>query len=115
MTRLLHILFVGPLGRLPYGVLYPIADLFATLLWWSGYRKKVVLANLERVFPEKTEGERRRIARDFFTHLSEVLVESIKLFRADRADLAKRFHHVNPEVLAPYADKPPGVLLSCGH
>ena len=26
-----------------------------------------------------------------------------------------RFHHVNPEVLAPYADKPPGVLLSCGH
>ena len=29
--------------------------------------------------------------------------------------MAERFHHVNPEVLAPYADKAPGVLLSCGH
>ncbi len=115
MTRLLHTLLVGPVGRLPYGLLYPIADVLATMLWWSGYRKQVVLANLERVFPEKTATERRSIARGFYTHLAEVLVESIKLFRADRSDLAKRFHHVNPEVLAPYADKPPGVLLSCGH
>ena len=98
MTRLLHTLFVGPLGRLPYAMLYPIADGLATLLWWSGYRKQVVLANLERVFPEKTQGERRHIARDFFTHLAEVLVESIKLFRANRADLAQRFHHINPEL-----------------
>ena len=115
MTRLLHHLFVGPIGRLPYAVLYPFADLLATLLWWSGYRKKVVLANLERAFPEKSTSERLHIARRFYVHLAEVLVESIKLFRADRVALAERFHHVNPEVLAPYADKPPGVLLSCGH
>ena len=115
MTRLLHTLFVGPLGRLPYWMLYPIADGLATLLWWSGYRKKVVLGNLERAFPEKPAAERMSIARGFYTHLSEVIVESLKLFRADRDDLAKRFHHVNPEVLAPYADRAPGVLLSCGH
>ena len=115
MTRLLHTLFVGPIGRLPYWMLYPIADGLATLLWWTGYRKKVVLSNLAGVFPEKSEAERTRIARDFFTHLAEVLVESLKHFRADRADLAERFHHVNPEVLAPFADQAPGVLLSCGH
>ena len=100
MTRLLHTLFVGPIGRLPYWMLYPIADGLAAVLWLTGYRKKVVLANLAGVFPEKSEAERTRIARDFFTHLAEVLMESLKHFRADRADLAERFHHVNPEVLA---------------
>ena len=115
MTRLLHTLFVGPIGRLPYGILYPIADVLATLLWWSGYRKKVVLANLQRAFPEKSTAERTAIARQFFTHLAEVIVESLKHFKADRAELAERFHHVNPEVLAPYANQAPGVLLSCGH
>lgn len=115
MTRLLHTLFVGPIGRLPYAVLYVIADGLATLLWWSGYRKKVVLGNLERAFPNAPSAERIRIARDFYTHLAEVIVESVKLFRVDRTALENRFHHVNPEVLAPYANKPPGVLLSCGH
>ena len=115
MTRVLHTLFVGPIGRLPYGMLYPIADVLATLLWWSGYRKKVVLANLQRAFPEKSDTERTAIARQFFTHLAEVIVESLKHFKADRAELAERFHHVNPEVLAPYANQAPGVLLSCGH
>ena len=115
MTRLLHTLFVAPLGRLPHAVLYPIADVLSTLLWWSGYRKKVVLANLQRAFPEKSATERQAIARQFFTHLAEVIVESLKHFKANRDDLAKRFHHVNPGVLAPFADRPPGVLLSCGH
>jgi len=115
MTRLLHILLVGPIGRLPYWMLYPIADVLSTLLWWSGYRKKVVLGNLERVFAEKSLSERRRIARTFYTHLAEVLVESLKHFSTDRSDLAMRFHHVNPEVLDPYVHKAPGVLFSCGH
>ena len=84
MTRLLHTLFVGPIGRLPYWMLYPIADGLATLLWWTGYRKKVVLANLAGVFPEKSEAERTRIARDFFTHLAEVLVESLQRRLAER-------------------------------
>ena len=57
MTKLLHILFVGPIGRLPYGVLYIIADGLAALLWLSGYRKKVVLGNLERAFPEMSSAE----------------------------------------------------------
>ena len=52
MTRLLHTLFVGPIGRLPYWMLYPIADGLATL-WWTGYRKKVVLVTSRESSPEK--------------------------------------------------------------
>lgn len=115
MTRILHALFVAPIGRLPYAVLYPLADMLSQCLWWSGYRRTVVESNLKRVFPEMTAVELRRTARQFYTHLAEVLVESLRHFHAGPEELLKRFHHVNPEVLAPYADKPPGVLLSCGH
>ena len=80
----LHTLFVAPIGRLPYALLYPIADVLSQCLWWSGYRKKVVQSNLKRAFPEKTEKELRRTARQFYTHLAEVLVESLRHFHARR-------------------------------
>jgi KDO2-lipid IV(A) lauroyltransferase len=115
MTRLLHHLFVSPLGRLPYPLLYLLADALGIALWWSGYRKKVVLANLERVFPEENAAWHVKTARNFYTHLAEVLVESLRHFHAGEAELLKRYHHVNPEVLDPFVNRPPGVLLSCGH
>ena len=115
MTKLLHFLFVSPLGRLPYPLLYLLADVLSTALWWSGYRKRVVLANLKRAFPEKDATWLKKTARNFYTHLAEVVVESLRHFHAGEAELLKRFHHVNPEVLAPYANRAPGVLLSCGH
>jgi len=115
MTRLLHCLIVAPLGRLPYGLLYPLADALATLLWWSGYRRKVILANLSRAFPEWSETERKQTAKQFYVHLAEVLLESLRHFHAGRDELLQRFHHVNPEVLAPFKDRAPGVLLCCGH
>ena len=115
MSRLLYHVLVSPLGRLPHGVLYLLADALAVLIWWSGYRKKVVLSNLERAFPDENPAWRKRTAKAFFTHLAEVLVESIRHFHAKEAELLKRYHHVNPEVLEPFLNRPPGVLLSCGH
>mgnify|MGYP006974842194 CR=1 FL=1 len=32
MTRILHVLFVAPIGRLPYAVLYPLADMLSQCL-----------------------------------------------------------------------------------
>lgn len=115
MTRVLHFLFVAPIGRLPYGILYRLADALAKVLWWSGYRRDVVLANLQRAFPDQPESERVASAQQFYVHLAEVLVESLRHFHAGKDELSARFHHVNPEVLAPFADKPPGVLMCCGH
>ena len=115
MSRLLYHVLVSPLGRLPHAVLYLLADALAVLIWWSGYRKKVVLSNLERAFPEEDQAWRKRTAKAFFTHLAEVLVESIRHFHASEAELLKRYHHVNPEVLEPFLNRAPGVLLSCGH
>ena len=44
-----------------------------------GYRKKVVYENLSNAFPEKTAKERDVIARKFYHHLCDIMVEIIKI------------------------------------
>lgn len=63
-------------GRLPQPVLYAIANLaYVLLLHVFKYRRKTVTRNLHRVFPDKTPAERQQLMRDFYRHLSQVLVE----------------------------------------
>ena len=60
---LLFWLVIKPISLLPYIILYRVSDFFFLVLWVIiPYRKKVVLGNLARVFPEKSESERRHIA-----------------------------------------------------
>ncbi|MBK9284226.1 MAG: lysophospholipid acyltransferase family protein [Sphingobacteriaceae bacterium] len=44
-----------------------------------GYRKKVVLSNLKNSFPEKSESEINKIAKDFYLHFCDVILETLKL------------------------------------
>ena len=60
LVRILAVLF----GLVPFRVVYLISDGLAWFLYRVvGYRRKVVLANLARCFPEKTEAERRTIEK----------------------------------------------------
>ncbi len=78
-------------AQLPFGVLYGVARALAWLIGdVIGYRRQVVRENLQKSFPEKTEAERRKIARRFYRNLSEVLVETLKLLSIGPADFRKR-------------------------
>jgi Kdo2-lipid IVA lauroyltransferase/acyltransferase len=77
---------------LPMRLLYLIADGIYLLVYYAfGYRKKVVMANLEIAFPEKTEAERVRIAKKFYRNFIDSFIEVIKLISASEAFLHKRF------------------------
>src|SRR5690606_37422885 len=74
------ILGVGSLfARLPLQVFYPLSTL---LSWLAGfvfrYRRDVVLSNLKKAFPEKTDAEREVIARKFYLHFCDTIVEIFK-------------------------------------
>jgi KDO2-lipid IV(A) lauroyltransferase len=72
--------------------MYWISDFLAFLNWHVvGYRKKVVLQNLQIAFPEKTEAERVSIARAFYRNFMDTLMESIKVISMSRGELEKRF------------------------
>ena len=60
------------------------------------YRKKLILDNLSRAFPEKSEEEIRKICKKFYSNLSDVLLESMKGFTLSEKQLRKRYV-INPD------------------
>lgn len=77
---------------LPMRVLYLIGDGIYLLIYHGfGYRKQVVMDNLQIAFPEKTESERVFIAKKFYHNFIDSFMEVIKLMSADNAYLQKRF------------------------
>jgi Kdo2-lipid IVA lauroyltransferase/acyltransferase len=92
MYRLLHA-FLYVLSLLPMGVLFFLGDGIYVLLYYVfGYRKQVVMQNLQIAFPEKTEAERTIIAKKFYHNFIDTFLETIKLVTAGEAFLKKRVH-----------------------
>ena len=77
---------------LPFWFIYGLADvLFLLVYYLIGYRKRVVMENLRHAFPEKTEAERRSIARRFYRNFIDNFLEAIKLLSISKEELGKRF------------------------
>ncbi len=65
---------------LPKRSLYVFADILYFLAYYIiGYRKKVVFQNLKNSFPGKSEKEIRKIAKGFYKHLGDVIIENIAI------------------------------------
>lgn len=80
------------LSLLPLRVLFLLSDFVAALNWYViGYRKKVVLDNLRMAFPEKTEQERKAIAKRFYRNFVDNFIETIKLLSASHAWIRRHF------------------------
>jgi KDO2-lipid IV(A) lauroyltransferase len=71
------------LSLLPLRALYILSDFIYALIYYVfGYRKKVVMENLRIAFPEKTEEERKKIAKKFYHNFVDTFIETIKLISA---------------------------------
>jgi KDO2-lipid IV(A) lauroyltransferase len=57
----------------------------------AGYRRKVVDHNLLIAFPEKTEEERKKIAKKFYRNFTDNFIETIKLITAGKKFLGKHY------------------------
>jgi KDO2-lipid IV(A) lauroyltransferase len=75
----------------------------------------VVLDNLQLVFPEKSEQERKKIARKFYTHLCDIIFETIKYLTISEKEARKRFKYMNLDLIEDLYAKNRSVLLLCGH
>ncbi|MDR1672500.1 MAG: acetyltransferase [Bacteroidales bacterium] len=119
MLAFLYALFYGfswMVAFLPLRVLYLLSDFLYVLVYpVIGYRRKVVEDNLEKVFPEKTEKERRKIARQFYHFLCDMFVETIKLLHISKKQLFRRMHYSNPEMLEDLYRKGKQIFFCTGH
>lgn len=83
--------FINLIALLPFWALYLLSDLlFVVLYYVIRYRKAVVFENLRNAFPDKTERERKRISREFFRFLPDLIVEAIKMRRISAEEVKKR-------------------------
>ena len=110
------IVFFRIVSRVPLRYLYRISDiLFLITFYVIKYRRKVVLSNLKKAFPEKPEKELLSIARDFYLNLTDVIVEAIRSYSIPRSELAKRVSISNPELLQAFFDQKQSVILCGAH
>jgi len=116
MAAFFYYVFLIPLSYLPFGALYAISDGLSWLILSAiGYRKKDVLLHLHNAFPEKEEAEISDIAKRFYAHLCDLLVESVKLFTLSTDEAQKRFVCRNPEVINSLARQGRSVIIAAGH
>ncbi len=93
-----------------------VSDLVYFLIYRVfGYRKKVVRANLELVFPDKTETELRSIEKDFFKHMCDMFLEMIKTLSISVPEIQKRYVFTNIEELLQFEEKRQSVMLMLPH
>ena len=83
--------FLWLVSILPLRVLYFFADcIYGLVFYIIKYRKGVVLNNLAIAFPEKTEKERKQIAKKFYHNFLDAFIESIKFITISKREILKR-------------------------
>ncbi|MCG8410707.1 MAG: lysophospholipid acyltransferase family protein [Bacteroidales bacterium] len=101
---------------LPKFILYRFSDLFYIILYYIvGYRKKVVYRNLNNSFPDKTQKEIKQIAKKFFLHLSDTLVENLAFLTMSKKRLLKFVEFEKNEQIEALYEKNKDIALVTGH
>lgn len=115
-SKLLFYLVILPISKLPFGILYFISDfLYLVLYKFIGYRTKVVRSNLENSFPNLTSSEIKKLEAKFYSHLCDLVVESLKAFSISLDEAKKRMKDRNIEVVNQYYKQGRQVVLVGGH
>lgn len=109
--------FLKTISYLPFWFWHGIADFLWLLNFYLiGYRKQIVLENLKIAFPEKSERERHKIARQFYRNFSDFIIESIKAFSMSSQSFQKRYHIENyDEVISFVQENKQGAVLTAAH
>lgn len=99
-------------ARLPFWIIWGLADIFYVLLFYVvRYRRKVVRENLVRSFPEKSLKEIKRIEKEFYHHLSDLGLETIKFNQMTEEEIDDRFKVHNLEIYEEYYQQGKSMIL----
>ena len=100
----------------PLWFLYGVSDIFYVIVYnLIGYRKKVTLSNLKNAFPDKSNNEIYNIAKKFYRHLCDTLIETFKAIHLNEKQILKRYKIKNIELLQECYMKDKDIVLVSGH
>ncbi len=115
-TTNIGIFFLNIIARGSFKTIYFLSDiLFFVIYHIVGYRKKVVVENLRKAFPEKNENERRKITRRYYHHLADLILETVKMRTMTQNDYEKRMELHNMELFEAYYNQGKSVVILAMH
>lgn len=83
--------FLLLISLIPLRVLYFLGDcIYGLVFYIIKYRREVVIKNIANAFPEMSDKEVRRIAKQFYHNFIDTFIESIKLLSSGKRFIAKR-------------------------
>ena len=108
---------VALLSRLPLGVHYFFADwlLYPLMVYVIRYRRKMVDKNLLLSFPEKSNRERRQIARDFYRQFCYTIVETVYGYHCTDEEMRRRVVFEGMDEVNRLTDAAGGAIFMLGH
>ena len=88
------------LSRLPFWFLYLLSDfLFFLIYHVLHYRREVVQKNLRNAFPQFDQSKLKSIEREFYHHMSDYVVEMLKLLTISEQEFRKRLKLINSDLM----------------
>lgn len=107
---------IETVALLPLPVLYAFGDMIQFVLHRIvRYRVRIVRANLSMVFKDKTVKELRKIENDFYRHLVEVFVETVKLSNISDEEISRRVSVEGVDIVNDSVEKGRSVVVMLGH
>ena len=112
----IFILFVLILGLFPFFLTYQLSNLIYFFMYRVfGYRKKVIVENLKKCFPEKNDMEIKSLLPSIYKNLTDNILEGMKAFTMTRKQIVKRHKLLNPEILKDYYESGQSIIAVTGH
>lgn len=101
---------------LPFWKLYFLSDILYFMLFRVfKYRKEVVFDNIKNSFPNKSDVEIHKIMKDFYHHLSDITMESVKSMSISEKTLKKRYLVKNVDIADEYFNAGKSILCLTSH
>jgi len=107
---------IKAVSRLPLWLLYLKADFLYILLYYVfGYRKYVVRHNLKNAFPEWEFSQIEETTRAYYRHLSDIIVETIKLQTIKPTKLKQMISFAGNDIFEELLAKNQHIISAMGH
>src|SRR5512133_77108 len=103
------------LARIPRRALAAFGAFLGWIVWTLRIRRRVVLENLRLAFPEKTDAERRDIARRTYRNLGEVIPDFLRMPALPRAELERIFVYEGWDRYEAARARGKGVIAATAH
>ncbi|MBR5092326.1 MAG: lysophospholipid acyltransferase family protein [Bacteroidales bacterium] len=96
--------------------MYLLSDILYFIAYHlAGYRRRVVRENLAACFPDKTEQERRKIERQYYRHMCDLLIEGAYNLVASPEAIKRRYRLMNRQLVDRYYEQGRTVVLMSAH